>query len=80
MPRTTRKKASRQDGLNQETFIEPSRKKIMRPGAPHNTTQYLSKNLMFLVNRMQEDDITEIRGTMEGLFVCSEEDTEDVDE
>jgi hypothetical protein len=79
MPRTTRRKAIRQEKLTQEAYVEPNSKKITRPGAPHNTTQYLSKNLLFRVNSIHEDDITEIRGTMEGLFVCSEEDTDDCD-
>lgn len=39
---------------------------IDRPMAPHNTTQYISRNLSFRANALHEEDVSEIRGTMEG--------------
>jgi len=53
------------------TDCNPSRK-LERPGAPHNTTQYLIKNLVYNINTMQEEDITEITGTMAGIYVCTD--------
>ena len=39
---------------------------LERPNAPHNTTQYLSRNLSFRANALHEEDVSEIKGTMEG--------------
>ena len=77
MPKTT-KRGTIQWKHIQDTYTDLNTVKH-RPGAPHNTTQYLSKNLVYRGNTIYEDDITEIRGTMEGVFVYYEEDTDEPD-
>jgi hypothetical protein len=78
MPKSTKRTITQWKYI-QDTYTDQNTRKHTRPGAPHNTTQYLSKNLAYRGNAIYEDDITEIKGTMEGVFVFYEEDTDEPD-
>ena len=44
------------------------RRKISMPKAPHNTTEFICRNLFYRADTLREEDISEIIGTMQGIF------------